>query len=221
MLLKIVGVSLALAVSAPVAALAQPDSPCEQQKQGNEVLGAVVGGGLGALFGNSVSGGRAGGAIIGGVGGAAVGASVAASSVHCGDPAYGSYNDSGQWVPKGPVAAGYYGPDGRWMGEPPPEVAEGSPAPVHGPEGMGLADTRARETRLEARINARLADGSLARDSANRDFRRLDDVRQMDAAFRDGNGDGGLSPDQYRDIDQRLDALRRELAFESPPRMPY
>jgi hypothetical protein len=226
MLIKIIGVSLAMAALAPAAALAQPDPACEQQRQGDEVMGAVVGGGLGALFGNAVSGGRAGGTILGGVGGAAVGASVAGGGDHCGDPAYGNYDNNGQWVPHRPMSEESQGPDAGWNGGPPPPYVDGGPAygppPVaYGGPGVGMGDTREREARLEARINQRLADGSLGRDRAGRDFRRLEDVRHLDAADREGNGDGSLSPDQYRDIDQRLDDLRRELAVESPPPMPY
>lgn len=222
MLIKFIRASLAMAALYPATALAQPDPTCEEQKQGDEVLGAVVGGGLGALFGNSVSGGRAGGTIIGGVGGAAVGASVAGSGVDCADPAYGNYDSEGQWIPNRSMADGAYGPAGGWAGGPPPPyVASGPPGSSHGPPGVSRTDTGEREMRLEALINARLSDGSLARDSASRDFRRLDDVRHMDAAYRDGNGDGGLSPDQYGDIDQRLDSLRRELAIESPSPQPY
>jgi hypothetical protein len=226
MLIKIVAVSLAMAALAPAAALAQANPACEQQKHGDEVVGAVVGGGLGALFGNAVSGGRAGGTIIGGVGGAAVGASVAGSGDHCGDAAYGYYDTNGQWIPNRPMADGSYGPDGRWNGGPPSPYVEGGPAygapPVadNGP-GVSAGDTQEQEARLEARIHQRLADGSLGRDSAGRDFRRLEDVRRIDVADRAGNGDGSLSPDQYRDIDQRLDDLRRELAVESPPPQPY
>jgi len=218
MSVNINALSLVVLVLAPVAALAQPDPGCEQQKQSDEVLGAVVGGGLGALLGNSVGGGRAGGTILGGVGGAAVGASVAGSGLHCGDPAFGVYDPNGQWVPNRPEAEGYYSPEGRWTGGAPPPFMAG--APTNGLPGVSRTDTREREFRLEARINAGLSDGSLAQDTASRDFRRLDDVRQMDAAYWDGNGDGGLSPDQHADIDQRLDSLRRELAIESPPR-PY
>jgi len=140
MFIKIIGASLAMLVIAPMSAPAQPDPGREQQKQGDEVLGAVVG---------------------------------------------------------------------------------GVPAPGYGLPGIARMDTREREVRLEARINARLSDGSLAQDSASRDLRRLDEVRHMDAAYRDGNADGGLSPDQYADIDQRLDSLRRELAIVTPPALPY
>jgi hypothetical protein len=205
MSINIIRVCLAVATLAPVAALAQPNPACEQQKQGDQVVGAVVGAGLGALLGSAVSGGRAGGTIVGGVGGAAVGASVAGSGDHCGDPAYGGYDNNGQWVQSGPMADGSYGP--RPLG--------------YGGPGVRAGDTREREARLEARINQRLADGSLGRDAAGRDFRRLDDVRQIDSADRDGNEDGALSPDQYRDIDQRLDDLRRELVIDAPPRPPY
>jgi hypothetical protein len=58
---------------------------CHDQKQGNEVGGAVLGGIAGAVLGSNIArgGGREGGAIIGGVGGAALGSNIAKNSTHC------------------------------------------------------------------------------------------------------------------------------------------
>ena len=59
---------------------------CHDEKKGNEVGGALLGGIAGAVIGSNVArgGGREGGAIIGGVGGAALGSSIAKNSTHCG-----------------------------------------------------------------------------------------------------------------------------------------
>jgi len=58
---------------------------CHDQKKGNEVGGALVGGIAGAVLGSNIArgGGREGGAIIGGVGGAALGSDIAKNSTHC------------------------------------------------------------------------------------------------------------------------------------------
>ena len=58
---------------------------CHEEKKGNEVGGALLGGIAGAVIGSNVArgGGREGGAIIGGVGGAALGSSIAKNSTHC------------------------------------------------------------------------------------------------------------------------------------------
>ena len=58
---------------------------CHQEKKGNEVGGALLGGIAGAVIGSNVArgGGREGGAIIGGVGGAALGSNIAKNSTHC------------------------------------------------------------------------------------------------------------------------------------------
>ena len=58
---------------------------CHEQKQGNEVGGALLGGIAGAVIGSNLGrgGGREGGAIIGGVGGAAAGSAIANNATHC------------------------------------------------------------------------------------------------------------------------------------------
>jgi hypothetical protein len=58
---------------------------CHEEKKGNEVGGALLGGIAGAVIGSNVArgGGREGGAIIGGVGGAALGSNIAKNSTHC------------------------------------------------------------------------------------------------------------------------------------------
>jgi hypothetical protein len=62
---------------------------------GDQVAGAVVGGGIGALAGSAIAGrgNRTGGAVLGGVAGAVVGAEVAKSNNNC---ANGYYDGSGR-----------------------------------------------------------------------------------------------------------------------------
>ncbi len=64
---------------------AQAREACHDEKKGNEVGGAILGGIAGAVIGSNVArgGGREGGAIIGGVGGAALGSNIAKNSTHC------------------------------------------------------------------------------------------------------------------------------------------
>lgn len=331
MLNKIILSSVFAAALIPAVASAQTNPDCVQQKHGNEVVGALVGGGLGALLGNSLGhgGGREGGTIIGGVGGAAVGATVAAGGTHCGENQYGYYDQNGQWAPKTVNANGYYGPNGQWIDGPPPGYGQGPPGDFgtggpppsaygrqqdpsaygagygprgtpgernrygyydqngrwvpntatasgyYGPDGRWMAsatqgygqsgygqsgygqsgygqsgygagasgygsgsygqqpegryatptvrsdqgDTQDREVRLESRINEAAANGTLGRDVARRDLRRLNNIRRMDADYR--NGDGQLTPDQYRDLDQRLDSLSRDLASNGAPPRSY
>jgi hypothetical protein len=63
----------------------QAREACHEEKQGNAVGGALLGGIAGAVIGSNVArgGGREGGAIIGGVGGAALGSNIAKNSTHC------------------------------------------------------------------------------------------------------------------------------------------
>ncbi|MDB5460150.1 MAG: hypothetical protein JWO72_1891 [Caulobacteraceae bacterium] len=58
---------------------------CHDEKKGNQVGGAILGGIAGAVIGSNVArgGGREGGAIIGGVGGAALGSNIAKNATHC------------------------------------------------------------------------------------------------------------------------------------------
>ena len=74
---------------------ARGDRYSESCGGGNQVAGAVVGGGVGALAGSAVAGrgDRTAGAVIGGVAGAVIGAEVAKSNDNC---ANGYYDGSGR-----------------------------------------------------------------------------------------------------------------------------
>lgn len=67
----------------------------ERCSNGNQVAGAVVGGGIGALAGSAVAGrgDRTAGAVLGGVAGAVVGSEVAKSNDNC---ANGYYDGQGR-----------------------------------------------------------------------------------------------------------------------------
>jgi len=92
-----------------------------QAHAGDPVLGAILGGGIGAAIGHNVNGHN--GAAVGGVLGAVVGSSIAASNnyYYGGDPYY---------APQ-PAPAYNYGPAYG------PEYA---PAPAHGIGSVGYAD---------------------------------------------------------------------------------
>ncbi|HWF00269.1 MAG TPA: hypothetical protein VG248_10775 [Caulobacteraceae bacterium] len=209
---------------APVLAHAQDEHRrCVDAKSGNAVAGAVIGGVGGALLGGAIGehGGREGGAIIGGVGGAAAGAAIGAGSVHCDENRYGWYDDRGQWIPRDRRPDGYYGPDGRWVAMsagpgygPPPEGDRAYGARPYDDRGPGadMRDTRAREARLEQRIEHRMSDGRLDRDTGERALRRLSHVRDQDAQYRQYSGQ--LTPDQYRYIDGQLDQLSQWTRIE-------
>lgn len=99
----------------------------------------------------------------------------------------------------------------------------GATPQTYGDASVGVGDqrdTQGREARIEARINQGLSDGSLGDTQGRRDLRRLRDIRRMDADYR--SGDGQLGPQQYRDIDRRLDNLSQSVVAEvsSGPR-PY
>jgi hypothetical protein len=206
----------AAALSAALAPpLAQAQPSCQAQKNDNRAIGTVVGAVGGALLGNALGhgGGREGGTIIGGVGGAVAGNVVGGSTVNCSSQ-YGYYDDNGRWVPNAVREAGYYDANGRWVATPPQPApqAYGAPSSAYGggdPGARAPVDTRAREDRLQARIQQRIADGQLDDRQGRHALRDLDDIRRMDADYR--AADGHLNPDQRRDILARLDTLRDGL----------
>jgi outer membrane lipoprotein SlyB len=208
---------------APTVAFAQPH--CLEQRHENQVVGTILGAGVGAILGGAVivrHGGSEGGAIIGGVGGAVAGNAIASSASHCGSNQYGYYDDSGRWIPNTATAYGYYDPDGHWVqtasqdSPPPPPMASGpapggydQDAPRSFPRDEAREDTRERENHLQARIERRIADGALDERQGRHATRDLEDIRRIDADYR--STDGRLNPDQRRDIDARLDALDQRL----------
>ena len=105
-----------LMVATTVAAMAAA-TLSTQALAGDPVLGALIGGGIGAAIGNGVSGHRD-ARIVGGVLGAIVGSSIAANS--------GGYYDDGYYAP----SAGYYGPAPVYYG--PSVVYSSRPVYVRG-----------------------------------------------------------------------------------------
>jgi hypothetical protein len=194
-------VATAILVIAPCVAAAQGDRPCLREKRADEVVGALIGGGVGALIGNAVTGGHAGATVAGAASGAVAGAVVGSTATHCGENRYGYYDDAGHWVSYRSTAYGYIGPDGRWVN------ASGAG------DGQGAApeDTRGRELRIEAALERRMDEGALPPGEGRRALRALHDISATDAAYR--SADGRLSPSQRRDIDARLDALTGGLGL--------
>jgi outer membrane lipoprotein SlyB len=212
----------ALAVTlAPVLAQAQPS--CREQKHDNRVIGTVLGAVGGAFLGNAIGehGGKEGGTIIGGVGGAVAGNAIGGATVNCSSNQYGYYDDSGRWVPNTVTEEGYYDANGRWVATAPQRSADYLPPPPQGEgydrvavyghdrwEGAPM-DTRAREDWLQSKIQARVADGRLDDRRGRHALRDLNDIRRIDADYRDA--DGHLNSDQRRDILARLDTLHDSL----------
>jgi hypothetical protein len=213
----------ALAAAVLIPTLAGAEASCQARRTDDRILGTLLGAGLGALLGDVVAqhGGKEGGAIIGGVGGAAAGYAIAGSGDHCPRAAaanpYGYYDDNGRWVPNRGTDDGYYDQNGRWVQTavpaPPPAdgAAQGAAWNAADPWAGAPEDTRDREGRLEAWIQRRLADRALDDRLARRALRDLDDIRRIDADYR--AADGRLTPDQRRDILDRLGALRARVGL--------
>lgn len=149
----------------------------------------------------------------------------------------GYYDANGRWVETRPEAPpptyadpppaygqanGYPPPaaSGQDNGYPPPppppsdSYSYGQARPYEGDNGYQRSDsrsydTREREDRLQARIQQQIADGRLDDRRGRHALRDLDDIRRMDADYRDA--DGHLNGDQRRDIEERLDTLRASL----------
>ncbi|THD82723.1 MAG: glycine zipper 2TM domain-containing protein [Phenylobacterium sp.] len=150
----------AMALSAVgVAAQAQPYpapapygggyAACQQQAHSNGLLGAIIGGGIGAVLGSNVASNhhRSDGGLVGGGVGALVGASVGSSSANCNRPGYAVAPPPQAYAPPpvayaGPPAPAYYGPP-----PPPPAFAYGYRgerfriAREVGPDGCTLAES--------------------------------------------------------------------------------
>ena len=102
--------------------------------QGDPLLGALVGGGIGAAIGHSVNGHN--GAWVGGAVGALAGASIAANSGYYNGGYGGYYGPSGYVAP----APAYYGPAPVYYG--PPPVYAPRPSPISYPVVYGRPSRR-------------------------------------------------------------------------------
>jgi hypothetical protein len=146
--------AMTFAVAAPASAQTYQSAPygyaqdpnCSSRKTTNGVVGALVGGALGAVLGHNVyaRGHKDDARIVGGLGGAAVGAAIGAGGTRCNTgAAYGGYDNNGYAdngyapppaaapPPAPPPSYGYNdrrddellgGPDGRYAPAPPPRV---------------------------------------------------------------------------------------------------
>jgi hypothetical protein len=96
--------------------------PCRRDANGRGIVGALVGGGIGATVGSQISGNhhRTDGSVLGGVLGALVGAGVGNSSAAC---RQGAYNQGG-YAPPPPVAYNSYSGHDSYAYAPPPPVYE-------------------------------------------------------------------------------------------------
>lgn len=197
------------AIALPGLAMAQPS--CHEQKNESRVAGTVVGAGVGALIGGAI--GKGPGAIAGAVGGGVVGNVAGGASVNCERTGYydrngvwrqasGYYDADGNWVVNAPPS-GYYDSYGRWVATAP----TGYGADVSYTGRAGSID--AREDALGQRIQARLDTGYISREDADRDFDRLDMIRDREARLRSDHD--GLTRDDQADLDARLDDLSNDI----------
>jgi hypothetical protein len=124
-----------------------------------------------------------------------------------------TYGQEGGYAPPPPPPDGYGQdrPPGQDSGYAPPPPGDHDRYADQGrdPWAGAPTDTREREDWLQARIQHRIADGELDDRRGRHALRDLDDIRRIDADYR--QGDGHLSPDQRRDIVARLDTLRASL----------
>ena len=108
---------------------------CQQQAHSNGLLGAIIGGGIGAVLGSNVAANhhRSDGGLVGGGVGALVGASVGSSSANCNRPAYApppqAYAAPPPVAYAAPPPPAYYAPPPMVEGPPPPAYY----APAAGP----------------------------------------------------------------------------------------
>ncbi|MDE2355735.1 MAG: hypothetical protein KGL69_03170 [Alphaproteobacteria bacterium] len=212
-----IALALILAGLVPAQALA---AGCLRSAERDDLLGGLVGGGLGGLLGHAVNR-RPGATALGAAGGAVVGVAVASQAAHCGQNAYGYYDETGRWMPYRATAGAYQGPDGRWIAGPTPgesaEAASDTPGSDPDETDAGVISASARDTRGQAsavqlRIVNLMADGTLDQRLGGKDLTALDGIRRLDAAYRDEND--RLSPSQRADILQRLRDLSRTVDLQ-------
>jgi hypothetical protein len=196
-------------LAAPSLAVAQSER-CLRERRGDEINGALVVGGLGGIIGDLATHGRAGPTVLGAVAGAATGYGLGHVFGHCGQNANGYYDEAGRWVPYRATAYGYYGPDGAWVDGPAPGYA--GTATAGDPPRVADEDTRAQEQSLGAAVERRMDEGALSQRDARQAMRALQDIGAIDADYR--STDGRLTPDQRRDIQARLAALRARVGVE-------
>jgi hypothetical protein len=181
--------------------LASAQTACRQQQHDNRVAGTVVGAGLGALLGSAVAGhgSKGTGAVVGAIGGGAIGNIAGGASTNCDYTANGYYDNNGVWH----AATGYYDSTGAWV--------EGAPPPYAGGYSADVAytgapnDVYSREDFIQRRIENGLDRGALSQDDADRDLRRLGNIRDLQGRLREEHD--GLTHYDRADLNARLDVL--------------
>jgi hypothetical protein len=188
-----------LAVAAiPQAALADPADGCAQQRHGNEVAGAIVGGIAGAAIGNGASHDRGAGTALGALAGGALGAGIGGAATNC--------EDGGPPPPPPPPS---YGPPPR---EAPAYYEGGPPDDGDGWRGgfHGYPQFRDEEAHIRAEIEDGRHEGWLGDDQARYFHHQLEwiDSREM----REFNEHGwDLPPWDQQQIRASLDRIDRSV----------
>jgi len=143
----------AMALGAAATAQAQPDGyygngsspgysnsdPCRRDANGRGVVGALVGGGIGATVGSQVAakGHRTDGSVLGGVLGALAGAAVGHKTAACNDAPYPPPAEAAPPPPPPPAESSYYPPAPPvYYAPPPPRYAETDTVWVYGRHGV-------------------------------------------------------------------------------------
>lgn len=178
---------LMIAVTLPVAAMAQPYDPgCVQSNQDSRAAGTVLGAIGGAVIGGAIAGrhDRGAGVVLGGVGGAVAGNAIAGSTNH-------------------PCPSGYYY-------APPPRDGYGPPPPrgdfwYGAPQGI-----RSRIDFMQDRINQSASNGWASPREVRRANRELSFIRSETERLRNQDG-GRLRPVDRDYLQDRLDSLSQRL----------
>jgi uncharacterized protein YcfJ len=201
-----------LAAAALIPSLAMAQETCEQRSS-NRAAGTAVGAVAGALLGSAVAGhGHKGdGAIVGAIGGGIVGNQVSKGPRDCAH-AYGYYDNDNRWHDNGvdrSVAYGYYDRNGAWI-DGAPSVSGYSYNTSYNSR-VNTMDVDTRMSRIEDRIRAGRADGTLSRREANDANRTLADIRRQEYDMR---GDGRLSDRDMSMLQARLDRLSAQVRMD-------
>jgi hypothetical protein len=179
-----------LVATMAVPALAEAQTRCERDRSTNRAAGTVVGAGIGALLGSAIAGNSSNtaGTIAGGVAGAIAGNQLAKRA---GEPCPPGYYETPTTAPVPAYQQPY--DSGRFWSE--------------GPVGV-----RERIDFLETRVRRGVENRTLTRREADRAYRELAELRQMERTMR-RRGGGRLNATDREYLQARLDTVGREVRW--------